>query len=92
MDPQLLLEIKGTSACQTMHYGSTEWALSIESMLLALKVPRRRCTDSALEPQWQFGANHSSLVAYRRITAVSKLHLSLLKSYRINCLAPAENV
>lgn len=39
MASQLLLEIKGASDCQAMHYGDTEWVLSIESMLLALKVP-----------------------------------------------------
>lgn len=33
------------------------------------------CTDTTLEPQWQFGDNHFSLVAYHRITAVSKLLL-----------------
>jgi len=38
MASQLLLEIRGASACQAMHYGATEWVLSIESMLLALKV------------------------------------------------------
>lgn len=54
----------------------SEWVLSIESMLLALKVPQRWCLDTTLEPQWQFAANHFSLVAYHRITAVSKLHLS----------------
>lgn len=31
---------KGWRGCQVMHYGGTEWVLSIESMLLALKVPR----------------------------------------------------
>lgn len=69
MASQLLLEIKGASACQVMHYGSTEWVLSIESMLLALKVPRPRKSQTTLEPQWQFDANHFSLVAYHRITA-----------------------
>lgn len=31
---------KGASGCQVMHYGGTEWVLSIESILLALKVPQ----------------------------------------------------
>ena len=31
--------------------------------------------DTTLEPQWHFDANHFSLVAYHRITAVIKLHL-----------------
>ncbi len=54
MASQLLLEIKGASGCQVMHYGATEWVLSIESMLLALKVPQphKSYTDTTVEPQW----------------------------------------
>lgn len=70
MDSQLLLEIKGASGCQMMHYSGTEWGLSIESMLLALKVPHphKSYTDTTLEPQRQLDTNHFSLVAYHRIT------------------------
>lgn len=59
MGSQLLLEIKGASGCQVMHYGGTEWGLSIESMLLALKVPQphksHAVTDTTVEAQWRFG-------------------------------------
>lgn len=70
MDARLLLEIKGASGCQMMHYSGTERGLSIESMLLALKVPRphKSYTDTTLEPQRQLDTNHFSLVAYHRIT------------------------
>lgn len=71
MASQLLLKIKGPSGCQVMHYGGTEWVLSIESMLLALKVPQphKSYTDATVKPQWQLDTNHFSLVAYRRNTA-----------------------
>lgn len=42
----------GASGCQAMHYGGTEWVLSIESMLLALKY---LLVSLAQTPQW----NHS---------------------------------
>lgn len=56
MASQLLLEIKGALACQALYYGGIEWVLSMESMLLVLKVPQLH-TDTTLEPQWQPGAN-----------------------------------
>lgn len=73
----MLLEIKGASGCQVMHYGNTEWVLSIESMLLALKVPQthKSYTDTTVEPQKQLDTNHFSLVAYHRVKTESKLHL-----------------
>lgn len=60
MASQLLLEIKGASGCQVMHYGGTEWVLSIESMLLALKLPQphKSYTYTTVEPEWQLDANH----------------------------------
>lgn len=71
MASQLLLEIKEPSGCQVMHCGSTEWVLSFESMLLALKVPLHHMsyTDTTVDPQWQLDVNHFSLVAYHRIRA-----------------------
>lgn len=64
MGSQLLLEIKGTSACQPMHYGGTEWVLSMESMLLALKVPRH----GAQTPHWNLTGSLALIVYHLRPT------------------------
>ena len=55
MASRLLLEIKGAVGCQVMHYGGSEWVLSIESMLLALKVPQLH--KSIQTPQWNLSGS-----------------------------------
>lgn len=57
MASQLLLEIKGASGCQVMHYGGTEWVLSYRKHAVSFKSTSAALISLTQTPQYNLSGS-----------------------------------